>query len=64
MLKTFNTVTLEYAVPTYHPMLTGEQRDQIEQFQKRASKIIFGWGMDYDTLMASGKMETLESIRD
>ena len=46
LLRTFNTVirpTLEYAVPTYHPMLTAELRDQIESTQKRTSKLIFGW---------------------
>ena len=49
LLKVFNTVvrpTLEYAVPTYHSMLTGEMRDEIEQIQKRASKLIFGWDSD------------------
>ena len=37
LLRTFNTLirpTLEYAAPTYHPMLTAELRDRIEYIQK------------------------------
>ena len=67
LLKTFNSVirpTLEYAAPTFHPMLTLEQRDKIEQVQKRASKIIFGWDSNYDELIDSGRLETLDSRRE
>ena len=67
MLQIFNTVVrpvVEYAVPTYHPMLTGEMRDAIESIQKRASKIIFGWNADYDELVKSGRIETLQARRD
>ena len=67
LLKVFNTIvrsTLEYAVPTYHPMLTGELRDSIERIQKQACKIIFGWDSDYDTLVSSGRIESLDSRRE
>ena len=67
LLRAFNSVirpTLEYAAPTYHSMLTQEMRDQIEWVQKRASKLIFGWGSNYDEVIASGKMSTLEERRE
>ena len=56
--------TLEFAVPTYHPMLTNELSDDIEGIQKRASKIIFGWNSNYDELVSAGRIETLRSRRD
>ena len=62
MLKIFNTVIrpcVEYAVPTYHPMLTGELSDIIESVQKRACKLIFGWNTDYAQLVEDGRIETL-----
>ena len=67
MLKVFNTVvrsTLEYAVPTYHPMLTGELSDEIESIQKRACKLIFGWSSQYDELISIGTIETLATRRE
>ena len=67
LLRTWNTMirpTLEYAVPTYHPMLTAEMRDQIESVQKRASKMIFGWHTHYDEIINSGKMQTLDRRRE
>ena len=39
-------------------------RDDIERIQKRAAKLIFGWGCDYDSLIATGRIETLEERRD
>ena len=68
LLTIFNTVirpTLEYAVPTYHPMmLNQEMAEDFEQIQKRASKLIFGWHSSYDEVISSGKMETLDSRRE
>ena len=55
---------MEFAVPTYHPMLTSELSDSIESIQKRASKIIFGWNTNYDVLVESGKLETLHDRRE
>ena len=67
-LKVFwNTVlrpTLEYAVPTFHPMLTAEMSDEIERVQKRASKLIYGFDSNYDRLVESGEIETLFSRRE
>ena len=66
LLKIFNYVirpTLEYACPTFHPMLSTGMRDKIEYTQKRASKLIFGWNSNYDELVNAGKIETIESRR-
>ena len=67
VLKIFNVIvrsTLEYAVPTYHPMLNIDLRDRIESIQKRACRIIFGWNCNYDKLVEDGKVELLETRRE
>ena len=67
LLKIFNSIirpTLEYAVPTFHPMLTAELSDMIEAIQKRACKIIYGWDSDYDVLVEGGMIETLQNRRE
>ena len=67
LLMTFNTIirpTLEYAAPTFHPMLNQEMRDNIESIQKRASKLIFGWNTSYDEIIQAGKMVTLDRRRE
>ena len=67
LLNTFNTFirpVLEFAAPTYHPMLTLEMLDEIEGIQKRASKLIFGWNTHYDEIIESGKMELLDNGRE
>ena len=38
--------------------------DRIESVQKRASKLIFGWNSNYDTLVETGKIVTLEKRRE
>ena len=67
LLRMFNVYirpTLEYACPTFHPMLTGGMRDDIEMIQKRACRIIFGINMSYDVLVNDKKIETLEARRE
>ena len=66
LLKAFNTLvrpTLEYAVPTYHPMLNITMKNEIEKVQMRASKIIFGWESDYQELLDNETIQSLESRR-
>ena len=38
---------LDYAVPTYHPLLTLAQSDNLESLQKRALKIVYGPSLSY-----------------
>ena len=67
LLNIFNVIVqpvLEYAAPTYHPMLTGEMTAAIETIQRRASKIILGWNCDYNELLNSEKLQSLNSRRD
>ena len=62
--RIFDTIirsTIEFAVPTYGPMINKEMSDEIECIQKRASKIIYGWDSHYDELVSIGKFETLKT---
>ena len=54
---------LDFACPTYHPLLSQTQADLLESLQKRASKIIFGFGSSYRDLIARGKLQLLEERR-
>ena len=67
LFKIFNVFIrplVEYAAPTFHPMLNGLMTDQIEQIQKRACKLIFGWDASYDNLVNTGKIVTLKKRRE
>ena len=67
MLKLFNTIirpTVEFAAPTYHPMLNVKMTKEIEGIQKRASKIIFGWDSSYADLIEDGRLKSLEERRE
>ena len=55
---------LDYASPTYHPLLTGQQSAQLEALQKRASKIIFGFERSYEDVISSGDQELLQTRRE
>ena len=67
LLKIFNTCirpSLEYVAPTFPSMLTKEQTEKIENVQKRASKIIFGWNADYNELVDQEKIVPLSKRRE
>ena len=67
MLVVFNTLirsVSEFAAPSFHSMLSAEQRDMIENIQKHACKIIYGWDSNYDQLVNIGKIETLGKRRE
>ena len=55
---------LDYTVPTYHSQLTLSQGYELECFQARAMKIVFGPTISYRTVLESGMIELLESRRD
>ena len=64
--KIYQTVILpviDFACPTYHPLLTRTQSEQIEALQKRASKIIFGYNASYKEVISSGRLQLLEERR-
>ena len=54
---------LDFASPTYHPLLTTTQSLQLEALQKRASKVIFGAKSSYQQIIASGCLQLLEDRR-
>ena len=46
----FNTIirpSVEYAAIAYHTLIPNYLAEQLEQVQKHAMKIIYGWNMDY-----------------
>ena len=54
---------LDFASPTYHPLLTKTQSDKLEALQKRASKIIYGVERSYSSVLESGDLEALADRR-
>ena len=54
---------LDFAVPAYHSLLTGEQSGILERLQARAFKIIYGWDVAYETVLKSMGAETLRARR-
>ena len=54
---------IEFASPTYGPMLTQDLCNKIEQLQLRAMKIVYGSCVSYGTVLRMTKLETLEKRR-
>ena len=55
---------IEFASPTYGPMLTQELANNIEQLQLRAMKIVYGSCVSYRTVLQMTELETLETRRN
>ena len=55
---------LEYCAPIYGPMLTNEQIQTIERQQKRALKIIYGFNLHYEDILAIKGLSTQEERRN
>ena len=53
----------EYAVPAFHSMLNGNQTASIENLQRRALKIIYGFSHNYQKLLELSTLESLKSRR-
>ena len=67
MLEVYNSVlrsAVEYCAVVYHTMIPRQLADRLEQLQRRALKIIYGWNTDITTLMAAKNIETLEARRE
>ena len=54
---------VEYSSVIYGPLIPKYMSDQLESAQRQAMKIIYGNGMDMDSLISSGKIELLEDRR-
>ena len=67
LIKIFCTVlrpVLDFASVVYHPMLTKEQSDNLENLQKRAFKIIFDYRVNYSDILAIKNVPTLTERRE
>ena len=60
---TFLRPLAEYAVPAFHSMLSGEQTALIENLQRKALKIIYGFNHSYDTLLERSSLDSLKTRR-
>lgn len=67
MCKVYRTVirpVVEYAAVIYHTLIPKYQSLQLENVQKQAMKIVYGWNVPYSELVEDGRIETLESRRE
>ena len=66
LLKTYTTYIrplLDYAAPTYHPQLTVELASELERFQAKAMKIVYGPLVAYQTVLEHDKICSHQSRR-
>ena len=54
---------LDFAVPTYHSLLTVTQSNSLETLQKKAFKIIYGSDLSYAEELAVANMQPLSERR-
>ena len=54
---------LEYCSPVYHSMITEEMSNLLENMQKLALRIIFGFDKDYTTILAEKNIISLKDRR-
>ena len=67
LLKTYTTYIrplLDYAVPTYHPQLTDEMASELERFQAKAMKIVYGPLVAYHTVIENNLIVTHKQRRE
>ena len=66
LLKVYNTVlrpSAEYCSVVYHNLIPDYISNKLEQVQRQAFKIIYGWDVDYDSMVQNGSAETLKERR-
>jgi len=54
---------LDFVAPTYHPLLNKTQTNLLEQLQRRALKVVFGYSESYSDCLIKAKITTLEERR-
>ena len=54
----------EYSSIVYHSLIPNYISERLESLQRQAIKIIFGYDVDYNTLIDNGTIETLRSRRE
>ena len=55
---------MEYSSVTFGPMMSKYEKNRLENIQKKCLRIIYGYGLDYDTLLQISDLETLEKRRE
>ena len=55
--------SVEYSSIIYHSLIPEYVASRLETVQKQAMKIIFGWDVDYQSLLENGTIETLKDRR-
>ena len=55
---------LEYCHVIYNSMLSKEQSEKLESLQKRALKIVYGFGFTYEDLLTKAGMQKLQERRE
>ena len=67
LLFVFTTMlrpVLDFAVPTYHPLLSIGQSRNIEALQKKALRVVYGPNLRYEEALAIANLTTLEDRRE
>ena len=67
LLFVFTTMlrpVLDFAVPTYHPLLSIGQSRNIEALQKKALRVVYGPNQRYEEALAIANLTTLEDRRE
>ena len=54
---------MEYSSVTFGPMLAKYEKNRLENVQKKCLRIIYGYGLDYETLLQMADLETLDTRR-
>ena len=54
---------LEYACVVFHPMLSGQQTEQIERIQKNIFKTIYGFDRHYNDILEEENLQSLMERR-
>ena len=55
---------LDFATPTYHPLLNITQTKSLESLQRRALKIVYGTEIGYQEALALANITTLQERRE
>ena len=67
LLDIYNGVlrpSAEYCIVIYNTLIPKYLSDRLEDVQKRAMRIIFGWQVNYAALLEEGKIQSLQSRRE
>ena len=67
MLNVYKTVirpSVEYCAVVYHSLIPGYMSDKLEQVQRQALRIIYGWEVDIVALIENGTIEELSKRRE